>query len=107
MYKLLTARSFKRDAKPLLKKHPSLSKELAQLGAELQENPTIGTPLGKNCYKTRLAIKSKGKGESEGARMITYCVSENKEIVFLAIYDKQVKDDLAPNELDLLLRDYE
>lgn len=107
MYKLLIARSFQRDAKTLLKKYSSLKQELAELGAELRENPTIGIPLGKNCYKIRLAIKSKGKGKSGGARVITYCISENEEIIFLAIYDKQVKNDLAPHELDQLLKEYE
>ena len=107
MYKLLIARSFRRDAKSLLKKYASLKNELAELGSELRVNPTRGVPLGRNCYKIRLAIKSKGKGKSGGARVITYCISENEEIIFLAIYDKQVKSDLAPHELDELLKDYE
>lgn len=105
MYSVRAARSFERDAKPLLKKYPSLRQELERLGKQLQENPTLGTPLGHECYKIRLAIKSKGKGKSGGARIITYLVTRNKEVILLAIYDKQVKDNISANELKELLDD--
>lgn len=103
MYNIIPAQSFERNAKPLLKKYPSLRDELFELGELLAQNPTQGTPLGKSCYKIRLAIKSKGKGRSGGARVVTYVVTENEEVILLTIYDKQVKADLAPNELDTLL----
>lgn len=105
MYSVRAARSFERDAKPLLKKYPSLRQELERLGKELQENPTLGTPLGHECYKIRLAMKSKGKGKSGGARIITYLITRNKEVILLAIYDKQVKDNISANELKELLDD--
>jgi mRNA-degrading endonuclease RelE of RelBE toxin-antitoxin system len=105
MYSVRAARSFERDAKPLLKKYPSLRQELERLGKQLQENPTLGTPLGHECYKIRLAIKSKGKGKSGGARIITYLITRNKEVILLAIYDKQVKDNISANELKELLDD--
>jgi len=103
MFNVILARSFEKDAKPLLKKYPSLRKELDDLGRILSENPKIGSPLGKDCYKIRVGIKSKGKGKSGGARVITYVITDNKEVVLIAIYDKQVKEDLDPNELQQLL----
>jgi mRNA-degrading endonuclease RelE of RelBE toxin-antitoxin system len=103
MYKIIPAQSFERNAKPLLKKYPSLREELYELGEQLSRNPMQGTPLGKSCYKVRLAIKSKGKGKSGGARVVTYVITENQEVILLTIYDKQVKADLEPNELDTLL----
>ncbi len=107
MYKIITAKSFEKEAKPLLKKYSSLRQELINLGKELSENPTQGTPLGKNCYKIRLSIKSKGKGKSGGARVISYVITDNEEVILLTIYDKQVKPDLQPNELNQLLEDIE
>ncbi len=77
------------------------------LGEVISENPTIGTPLGKNCYKIRLAIKSKNKGKSGGGRVITYVLTENKEIILLSIYDKNEKADLEPKELEFLLKEFE
>jgi hypothetical protein len=37
---------------------------------EFTETPTMGTLIIKNCYKIRMAITSKGKGKSGGARVI-------------------------------------
>jgi hypothetical protein len=54
----------------------------------LQESPNTGKPLGKSVYKIRLAISSKKKGKSGGARVITYFISEDKELYLLSIYDK-------------------
>ncbi len=72
----------------MAKKYPSLQVDLTGLGNELLTNPTVGEPLGKDCYKVRLAITSKGKGKSGGARVIT-CVKIVTQLIFLlAIYDK-------------------
>ena len=107
MYSVRLVRSFERDAKALLKKYTSLRQELATLGEELQENPTLGTPLGQDCYKIRLAIKSKGKGKSGGSRIIIYVVTDNEEVILLTIYDKQVKDNISEKELKELLANLE
>ncbi|WP_310588013.1 hypothetical protein [Runella sp. SP2] len=73
------------------------------MGEQLQENPTPGTPLGQDCYKIRLAIKSKGKGKSGGARIITYVVTDNEEVILPTIYDKQVRGTISEKELKELL----
>src|SRR5258708_38969896 len=62
---------FKRQLKRLVKKFPSLKSEFRDIIHVLEENPEQGTPIGKNCYKIRLSITSKGKGKSGGARVIT------------------------------------
>lgn len=90
----------------MLKKYASMRADLELLIASLEENPTQGTSLGKSCYKVRLAIKSKVKGKSGGARVITYVVIDMAEVILLTIYDKQVKPDLKPSELDSLLADF-
>lgn len=107
MYSVRPARSFERDAKRLLKKYASLRKELMELGDELSENPTLGIPLGRDCYKIKIGIKSKGKGSSGGARVITYVINENEEVILLTIYDKKEKSNLSSDELNELLEDFE
>ncbi len=63
-----------------------------------------GIPLGKECYKICLAISSKGKGKSGGARIITY-VRVTKNIVFLMdIYDKSEQSTISENELQWLIQ---
>lgn len=59
--------------------------------------------MGQDCYKIRLAVKSKGKGKSGGARIITYVVTDNEEVILLTIYDKQVRGTISEKELKELL----
>jgi mRNA-degrading endonuclease RelE of RelBE toxin-antitoxin system len=63
-FSVIPSDKFKKEAKRLTKKYPSLKKELADLATTLTTDPEIGTPLGSNTYKIRIAIKSKGKGKS-------------------------------------------
>ncbi|RYD75055.1 MAG: hypothetical protein EOP53_17160, partial [Sphingobacteriales bacterium] len=93
-YSVIPIGKFKKEAKRLVKKYPSLKNELIELASVLLANPTTGTSLGNNVFKIRIAIKSKAVGKSGGARVITYVVSENKEIYLLTIYDKAELDTI-------------
>ena len=76
---------------PLLKKYPSLKEDLQLLLSNLEENPKLGIDLGSGLRKIRLNIKSKGKGSSGGARIISYetIISlEESLITLLSIYNK-------------------
>jgi mRNA-degrading endonuclease RelE of RelBE toxin-antitoxin system len=50
-----------------------------------------------------LAINSKRKGKSGGARIITYVYIETETVYLLTIYDKSEKADLRPNELQEII----
>jgi len=91
-FSVIPSDKFKKEAKRLIKKFPSLKQELAELSAVLTEHPDSGTSLGNDTYKIRVAIKSKHKGKSGGARVITYLVTEHKEVYLLTIYDKSEFD---------------
>ena len=75
--------------------------------AVLEENPPLGTSLGNDIYKIRLAIGSKGKGKSGGARVITYLYVETDTVYLLTIYDKGEKEDLKPNQLKDMIENLE
>ena len=98
-YSIITTYRFERELKRLAKKYPSLKNEFAELITQITHNPTTGTFIGNNCYKIRLAIGSKGKGKSGGARVITYLYIDTETVYLLSIYDKNEKTDLKPNEL--------
>ena len=98
-YSVIPVEKFKKEAKRLIKKYASLKKELIELAELLKFNPTAGTSLGNNAYKIRIAIKSKGTGKSGGARVITYVVTENKEVYLLTIYDKGELDSIDDKTL--------
>lgn len=103
-YSVIPIEKFKKEAKRLVKKYPSLKNELNELSSLLQANPTAGTSLGNNTYKIRIAIKSKGSGKSGGARVITYVVTENKEVYLLNIYDKADLDSVDDTTLRKIIK---
>jgi mRNA-degrading endonuclease RelE of RelBE toxin-antitoxin system len=104
-YKVKTIGVFEKQAKRLIKKYVSLKVELLDLVQELKENPEQGTPIGKGCYKIRIAIASKGKGKSGGARVVTNIIIVEETVYLLTIYDKSKKENLTDKELDELLKD--
>ena len=93
--------------KRLSKKFPSLKADYSALIKELEENPEKGIPMCNNCFKIRLAIASKGRGKSGGARVITHFYIENKIVFLLAIYDKSEQTDISDKELKELLLEIE
>jgi len=82
-YKLIPVDKFKKEAKRLIKKYHSFKSELEELANSLSIQPTQGTALGNDAYKIRVFIKSKGKGKSGGARIITYVITPQKEVYLL------------------------
>ena len=102
-YSVKTIPKFEKNLKKLAKKYPSLKTEYIQLINSLKENPEQGTNLGRNCYKIRLSIASKGKGKSGGVRVITNIVIAGTTVYLLSIYDKSDKDSLTNKELKDLM----
>ena len=85
-YRITTSQYFNVAAKRLAKKYHSFKADLQAFRDELLKNPQQGVELSPGIRKIRLAIKSKGKGKSGGARVITYSfiAKENEgEIVLL------------------------
>jgi mRNA-degrading endonuclease RelE of RelBE toxin-antitoxin system len=106
-FNVIPSDKFKKEAKRLIRKFPSLKAELRELSNILSENPETGKPLGNETYKIRLAIKSKGKGKSGGARVITYLVTENEEVYLLLIYDKSEYENVDDKILQQIIEGLE
>jgi mRNA-degrading endonuclease RelE of RelBE toxin-antitoxin system len=104
-FKIEASYSFIKELKRLSKKYPSLKSELDTLGTILAENPSFGTPIGKDCFKIRLAIKSKGKGKSGGARVITCVLFVKNSVILLSIYDKSESEDISEAALNKILKE--
>ena len=106
-YNILPLPPFEKQIKRLVKKYPSLKSEYLNLIESLEKNPNQGSNIGNNCFKIRIAIASKGKGKSGGARVITHFVIEDKTIYLLSIYDKSEQSDIQDKELKMLLSSIE
>ena len=115
-YRIIVIDNFKREAKPLIKKYPSLKNELAALQEQLLENPRSGVMITENLYKIRLAVKSKGRGKSGGMRVITYIwevaveIVEDKDksetTIFLSsIYDKSEEENISDKDIERLIKE--
>lgn len=103
-YKVVTIPNFEKELKQLAKRYQSLKNEFIEFVISLQTNPVQGTSLGNHCYKIRLAIRSKGKGKSGGARIITCVKITETSVYLLSIFDKSDKETIADKELSELLK---
>ena len=107
MFDVIPTPRFLRQVKKLKKKYKSLVSELIEFEESLSENPTQGTDLGNNTYKVRLAIESKSSGKSGGARIITYVVTEQKEVYLVSIYDKSEISTIKDSDVKKLIKEIE
>ncbi|MBQ4475947.1 MAG: type II toxin-antitoxin system RelE/ParE family toxin [Bacteroidales bacterium] len=103
-YKIRTIENFDRQAKKLAKHYHSFKTDFVKFLSDLQDNPYMGDDLGDGIRKVRMAIASKGKGKSGGARIITYTTDvviekQEGEIVLLSIYDKSEQSTISDNEI--------
>ena len=90
-YNIIPTPHFEKSLKDLTKRYKSMKHDFSAFKESLKENPFQGSDLGGGLRKIRMAIYSKGKGKSGGARVITYTtlVDETSGDVWLVeIYDK-------------------
>ncbi len=102
-YSVKTIAVFEKQFRRLYRKYPSLKTEVLQVVQLLKSEPETGISIGNHCYKIRIAIKSKAKGKSGGARIITHVVIRDHVVYLLSIFDKSEKADLSKGELEFLL----
>lgn len=105
-YSVELSDNFKKESKRLIKKYPSLKSELIILFAGLAENPTVGVSLGNDVYKIRLAIASKNKGKSGGARVLSFVKVVGNVVLLFSIYNKGERDSLSQKEIKELIKNY-
>jgi len=98
-FEVRTIAPFDRQANRLVKKYPSLKKDLAALAISLRKEPRQGKALGHGCYKVRMAIASKGRGRSGGARIITHVAIRSGAVYLLSINDKSQQASVTDAEV--------
>jgi hypothetical protein len=104
-YKIIPTDVFISEAKALAKKYPQIKNDFFELQKNLKKDPSAGsTPLGKDCYKVRMAITDKNAGQSSGARVIIEVKIIDKKVYVLSVYDKSKKGNLFDKELEKLLK---
>lgn len=71
-FEITATSGFRKSLKALAKRHRSIKTDFAEFASSLAENPLQGVELAPGIRKIRMAISSKGRGKSGGARVITY-----------------------------------
>lgn len=92
---------FDREFRKLSKRYKSLANDFRLFIKELQSENVHGKEVIKGLFKYRMAITSKNKGKSGGARIISNEILlsvDEKTIVLLAIYDKSDRSNI-PNSI--------
>lgn len=100
--KIEVTEEFEKDFKRLSKKYPSIPKDVKKIGEELLANPNMGVSLSGGFRKIRMAITSKGKGKSGGARIITfnYLIDNNNgKIILVTMYDKNEQANISDAQI--------
>ncbi len=103
-YNVYPTPDFKKLFKKLSKKYPSLKEDLRELVQILKEAPDSGIHIGQGIHKLRMAIGSKGKGKSAGARVITYLVTGDNEVYLVYIYNKSQLENITKEQIFELLK---
>jgi len=101
-FNIYTTDFFIKQLKRLSKKLPSLKSDFLILTNSLKKKPIQGKYLGKDCYKIRMTISSKGKGKRGGSRVITCVKVIAGSVYLLSVYDKGQKENISDKELDTL-----
>jgi hypothetical protein len=106
---LIPSEEFSRQFKQLAKKYKSLGEDYKVLKEELLKNPLQGDDLGGGVRKIRMAIGSKGKGKSGGARVLTLNVMvslDSASVTLLTIYDKNEIDSVSDQYIKWLVKQF-
>ena len=109
MTEIISTPEFDKEYKRLKKKYRSLPDDLANLEQELIKNPNLGIDLGNNFRKVRMAIKTKNKGKSGGARIITYSLVVSiidELIVLVTIYDKGEEQSISDAKVKQIIKNF-
>ncbi|MDE5793450.1 MAG: addiction module toxin RelE [Muribaculaceae bacterium] len=107
-FEIITTPDFERSFKTLSKRHRSLKSDFHDFSEGLKQNPFIGDELTPGIRKIRMAISSKGRGKSGGARVITYTIvtlENSGEVYLLDIYDKNDFSTVDVSTLQKIVKD--
>ncbi|MDR1813264.1 MAG: type II toxin-antitoxin system RelE/ParE family toxin [Tannerella sp.] len=93
----------------MYKKYPSLKADFEKFKRDFCENQEMGEDLGGGFYKVRMAIESKHKGKSGGARVIIYNFflrTVPNDVLLIDIYDKSELSTMQDFEYEKIAKEF-
>lgn len=97
MYQIYIPEHFKRQAKKIVKKHPSLSDDIVSTLKSFSKEKSVS--LGSNAYKIRIGDKDTSRGKSAAFRVIVLLVEVRSIIAPLVVYTKSDRATISRQEI--------
>lgn len=100
---------FKRNIRQLIKKYPSIRRDIEPIIQGLQQGELLGDRIqhsGYVIYKLRVKNSDNRKGKSAGYRVIYY-LKTAANIVLVTIYSKSEQSDITTNELKTIIKQFD
>lgn len=107
-FEVILTKEFVKSLKALAKRYHSIKEDISTFCKNISDNPFQGNEIAPDIRKIRMAISSKGKGKSAGARIITYTVVtsiKNGRVYLIEIYDKSDTSSIDPKNVVKLLNE--
>lgn len=101
--------TFNRNLRNLAKKYRNIRKDIQPIIEQLEQGEVLGDQIpniGYPVFKLRVRNSDTQKGKSGGYRLIYY-VKTSDGIILLTIYAKSEQVDIAPNDIQSIITDYE
>jgi mRNA-degrading endonuclease RelE of RelBE toxin-antitoxin system len=105
-FEIIVTPRFAKSFKALAKRYHSIKTDLEKFKESILENPFQGDELIPGTRKIRIAIASKGKGKSGGARIITYTFIADEvsgTIYLIDIFDKSEYSTVDNNKIKAII----
>ena len=94
---------FERELRCLAERYHSMKGDYASFLNGLKANSLMGVDMGGEIRNVQMAITSKGRGKSAGARAITYNIithtMQEGRVVLVTIYDKSEQTNVTKREI--------
>ena len=107
-FEIQSSSYFDAEVKRLAKRHRSFIDDLQDFRNSILKNPYQGTELSPGIRKVRMTIASKGRGQSGGARVITFTYLVNEKdgvVILLLLYDKADASTIKMNVVRQIIKD--
>ena len=100
---------FQRNLRKLAKKYLNIRNDIQPIIEQLQQGEILGDcipKIGYEVFKLRVKNSDIEKGKSGGYRLIYY-VKTTTAIILLTIYAKSEQVDIAPDDIQSIISEYE
>lgn len=107
-FEIITTVHAEATIKKLSKRYRSFDDDIKAFRESLKANPLQGVEIAPHVRKIRMAVASKGRGKSGGARVITFnaLVTEHDGTVYLLlVYDKADTPNVKMNVVKEIIKE--